>query len=107
MSTKTQVSWSPIALCTRAAATAESTPPDRPQITRSVADLAPGSASTGCSMIDVIVQVGRAAAHVVEEVLEDLLAVRRVHHLGVELHAVDPPLGVLEGGDGRVAGVEP
>ena len=33
VSTKMQVSWSPIALCTSAAATDESTPPDRPQIT--------------------------------------------------------------------------
>ncbi len=32
VSTKTQVNWSPIALCTRAAATAESTPPDSPHI---------------------------------------------------------------------------
>ena len=42
-STKTQVSWSPTARCTSAAATAESTPPDSPQITRLVADLRPGS----------------------------------------------------------------
>ena len=35
VSTKTHVSWSPIALCTSAAATAESTPPESPQITRS------------------------------------------------------------------------
>ena len=34
VSTNTQVSWEPIALCTSAAATAESTPPDRPQIAR-------------------------------------------------------------------------
>ncbi len=33
-STNTQVSWSPIARCTSAAATAESTPPDSPQMTR-------------------------------------------------------------------------
>ena len=33
-STKTQVSWSPIASWISTAATAESTPPDRPQITR-------------------------------------------------------------------------
>jgi hypothetical protein len=33
-STKTQVSWSPTARCTSAAATAESTPPDSPQTTR-------------------------------------------------------------------------
>ena len=32
-STNTQVSWAPIARCTSTAATLESTPPDRPQIT--------------------------------------------------------------------------
>ena len=36
MSTKMQVSWSPIALWMSAAATAESTPPDRPRITSSL-----------------------------------------------------------------------
>ena len=39
---------------------------------------------------------GLAAADVVEEVLQHLLATRRVHHLGVELHAVDPPLDVVQ-----------
>ena len=34
-STKTHVSWSPTALWTSSAATAESTPPESPQITRS------------------------------------------------------------------------
>ena len=34
-STKTHVSWSPTALCTRSAATAESTPPESAQSTRS------------------------------------------------------------------------
>ncbi len=33
-STYTQVSWEPMAFCTRAAATAESTPPERPQMAR-------------------------------------------------------------------------
>ena len=41
---------------------------------------------------------GGAPAHVVEEVLEHLLAPGRVGHLGVELDAVDAPLGVLQGG---------
>ena len=39
VSTKTQVSWSPIASWISTAATDESTPPDRPQITLPVADL--------------------------------------------------------------------
>ena len=38
-STNTQVSWSPTALCTSAAATDESTPPDSAQSTRRLADL--------------------------------------------------------------------
>ncbi len=37
VSTKMQVSWSPIARCTSAAATDESTPPDSPQITLRIA----------------------------------------------------------------------
>ncbi len=40
----------------------------------------------------------RRAHDVVEEVLQDLLPVRRVHHLGVELHRVQPASGVLEPG---------
>ena len=36
VSTNTQVSWSPIALCSSAATTDESTPPDRPRITSSL-----------------------------------------------------------------------
>ena len=39
-----------------------------------------------------------ASADVVEEVLEDLLAAPRVCDLGVELHAVDGALEILEGG---------
>ncbi len=58
VSTKTQVSWGPMALCTSAAATAESTPPDSPQITRP----SPTWRADGVdrvSMIDAIVHVGR------------------------------------------------
>ncbi|CAB4834767.1 unannotated protein [freshwater metagenome] len=45
-----------------------------------------------------------AARRVVEEVLEDLLAVRGVHHLGMELHAVDGARSVLERGHRRLGG---
>ena len=55
----TQVNWSPIARWTRAAATAESTPPDRPQSTRSPPTRR-RTAAIACSMIEVRVQVGRA-----------------------------------------------
>ena len=40
---------------------------------------------------------GGTPAHVVEEVLEHLLAPGGMGHLGVELDAVDPPVGVLQG----------
>ena len=40
-------------------------------------------------MTELIVHVGWQPHAVVEEVLEQRLAVRRVHDLGVELHAVD------------------
>ena len=43
----------------------------------------------------------RRAGDLVEEVLQDLLPVRRVHDLGVELHAVQPARAILEGGDRR------
>ena len=100
MSTNTHVSWSPIALCTSAAATAESTPPDSPQITRSVADL-------GADLVDRLLDDRRvrprrpAAAHVEQERLEHLLAALGVRDLGVELHAVDAAVAVLERGDRR------
>ena len=85
----------PMALCTSAAATAESTPPDSPQMTCSP----PTCARIGLDrrLDDRRHRPRRPApAHVVEEVLEHLLAARRVHDLGVELHAVDAALGVLE-----------
>ncbi len=46
----------------------------------------------------------RSPRHVVEEVLEDRLPVRRVHDLGMELHAVELPSGVLECRHRRVLG---
>ena len=88
VSTNTHVSWGPMALCTRAAATAESTPPDSPQMARPRADLGPHG-------LDLLLDDRRhrprrpAPAGVVEEALEQLLAVRRVDDLGVELHAVE------------------
>ena len=43
----------------------------------------------------------RRAGDLVEEVLEDLLAVRRVHDLGMELDAVELALAILERRDRR------
>ena len=87
-STKTHVSWSPTARCTSSAATAESTPPESAQSTRSRADLR-------ADALDLLLDHRggrpdrRDAGDLVEEVLQHLLAVRRVHDLGVELHAVE------------------
>ena len=57
VSTNTHVSCGPMALCTSAAATAESTPPDSAQMTLASPTCA-RMAATCCSMIEVIVQVG-------------------------------------------------
>ena len=97
-STKTQVSWSPTALWTRSAATAESTPPESAQRTRSLPTWA-RMRSTCSSITAAGVHVGRRAGDAVEEVLQHLLAVRRVHDLGVELDAVEAALRRLERGD--------
>ena len=55
-STKTHVSWSPTALCTSSAATDESTPPERPQMTRPSPTCA-RIRSTCSSITDAAVQV--------------------------------------------------
>ena len=60
-STKTHVSWSPTALCTRSAATAESTPPESAQSTRSEPTAARIRA-TCSSMTAAGVQVGGVPA---------------------------------------------
>ena len=97
VSTNTQVSWSPTALWTRAAATAESTPPDRAHSTRSLPTWA-RTAATCCSMIETWVQRRGDPADVVQEPLEEVGPPVGVDHLGVELDPVDLPLGVVEGG---------
>ena len=45
--------------------------------------------------------VAAADRHVVGEIAQQLRAVRRVHHLGVEHHAVEPARVVGEGGERR------
>ena len=57
-SMKTQVSLSPMALCTSTAATDESTPPDRPRIALSVGPTCSRMRCTCSSMIDAGVHVG-------------------------------------------------
>ena len=99
-STKTHVSCSPTALCTSSAATAESTPPDSAQRTRSRPTCA-RIRSTCSSITAAGVQAGGASATRVEEVLQHVHPVRRVDDLGMELDAVQPALGRLECRDRR------
>ncbi len=97
-----QVSRSPTARCTRTAATDESTPPERPQITRCL-----GPTTSRIRRDLRLHEVSRrpvrpSRADLEQEVAEDLTAARRVRHLGVKLHAEERPVGVLDRGDGRV-----
>ena len=89
VSTKMQVSWSPIARCTSAAATEESTPPDSPQMTRAVADQLANRRDL--ALDERARRPSRAVASQTskEEVRDHLAAARRVRDLGVKLHAVD------------------
>ena len=79
-----QVSWSPIASWISTAATAESTPPERPQITLPLPTCARIFA-IACSRKAPMVQSPVEAGDLVDEIAEQLGAVRRVHDLGVEL----------------------
>ena len=81
----------------RSAATAESTPPDSPQTTRpssTCSRMRATSASRNCGHAPV----AGAAGDLADEIGDQRRALRRVHHLGVELHAVEPARIV---GDGR------
>ena len=99
-STKTQVSRSPTARCTSSAATEESTPPERPQITRP-------SPTWAWTLRDLLGDhrlrrpLLLAAGDVAQEAGEDLGPVGRVDDLGVELDAVEAAVGHLAGGDRR------
>ena len=87
VSTKMQVSRWPIARSTSAAATDESTPPDRPHTARPVAPTRAATAATASPTKPAIVHDRLAAADAKQEVRQDLAAARRVRDLGVELHA--------------------
>jgi hypothetical protein len=82
------------------AATDESTPPDRPQMT-----CASPTCSRMRSMCLVDERAGRprrlAAADAEREVRQDLVAARRVRHFGMELHAVDGRTGARNAATGR------
>ena len=100
-STNTHVSWSPIARWTSSAATDESTPPESPQITRPRADLR-------ADPLDLLLDDrgrrprARAAADLLQERRQHVLAVGRVDDLGVELDPVQAALDVLQRGHRRL-----
>ena len=102
-STKTQVSWWPIASWISTAATALSTPPERPQITLPSPDLRADVGDLGRAIFGHRPVAGQAA-DVADEIGEQLAAVRRVDDLGVEHQAEEAAL--LVGGDriGRAFG---
>ena len=88
LSTKTQVSWSPMARCSSAATTEESTPPDRPRMTSSLAHLL---THPGDRLGHVVrhVPVAAAAADVAHEAGDDVAALEGVRDLGVKLDAIE------------------
>ena len=93
----------PIARTSSAAATDESTPPDSPQMTRWLPTRCRISA-TVCSMNDSDLPRPGAAADVVEEVVQDPAAVRRVADFRVKLQAEDRPAAMPDRGDGASFG---
>ena len=103
LSTRMQESCGPMAWASSAATTDESTPPESPQITRS-SPTRRRTASTVSRAKSPSFHVPRAAADRLEEVAEDLRALRRVRHLGMELQAVDRQLPMLHRGEGAGVG---
>ena len=83
------------------AATAESTPPERPQITRPLPTCA-RMRSDRLLPEGPHGPVAAAAGDVAHEVADQQRAVRRMHDLRVELHAVELPALVGDDREGRV-----
>ena len=105
--TKMQVNWLPMALCTSTAATEESTPPERPQMTWPSPTFS-RMAATVLSMKWAGVQSPAAPQTLKTKFLMQLRAERRVMHFGMELHGPDAALFVGNrsqsvGGDGGAA----
>ena len=98
MFTKMQVSWSPMALCSSAATTDESTPPLRPSTTFSSPTCRRTRAHVS-SMNDPIVQSIGAVTNVEDEILQDLFAARRVRHFRMKLQPVKLPLDIFDRGE--------
>ena len=80
-----------------AATTEESTPPESPQITRLVAHAAADRRDGFAGEIAQLPRA-RAVAHRLEKVAEDLRALGRVGHFGMELQPVDRQLPMFHRG---------
>ena len=102
LSTKTFVSRSPMARCTSAAATAESTPPLSAQMARSFPTCS-RMASTVSAMNDAPLQFGCAPQISKDKIAQDFGAALGVPHLGMKLHRENAPRGIL-GRRKRIAG---
>ena len=98
-----QTSWSPTASCTIAAATAESTPPESPQITRPVPTCSRMRATCSAMTLPLFQSAGSPARDV-QEVLDHALTEVGVLDLGMPLHAVHAPLVAAERRDRRGRG---
>ena len=112
------VSRSPTARWTSAAATAESTPPDRAQMTFPSEPVATACRSTRSRISATVVSMKFAggprlgdAGDAHHEVAQDVAAARGVDDLRMELDAVQPPAGIGQarerGGVGLRGGLEP
>ena len=91
LSTRMHESCGPMAWASSAATTDESTPPESPQITRPL--------PTRRRIASIVSRAKSPSFHVpvqrqtaLQEVAQDLRALRRVRHLGMELQAVDRQL---------------
>ena len=90
-----------MALCSSAATTDESTPPDSPSSTLPVPTCA-RTRSMASSMMLPTRHAIRAPADVPHETLQQLRALLRVRDFRMELHAVEAPLLVAHRGERRV-----
>ena len=100
-STNTQTSWSPIARCSSAATTDESTPPDSPSSTRSRAHLL-AHARDGIGDDVARLPARLAGADLAHEALDQPRTLQRVRDLGVELHGVVTARLVRHRGERRI-----
>ena len=97
-----QTRRSPSARWQSTAATEESTPPLKPQITRSLGATVALTLATASSMNEPGVQFGCEPGNLEQERAQNLDAARRVRDLGVKLDAVEAAGGI---GDRRERGV--